>query len=110
MVQMALLGLLFWFCGGRTLFNFGLPQRGAVKPLNVPLQLDVGGEGGGGLQKPAIVEEAEDSAALLGKGIQDEAVLYSREKKARNQRWWRLSSEEVFQRQVSHHCRITGTC
>ena len=50
-----------------------------MKPLSVPspvFQLDVRGEwGGGGLQETAVVKEAEDSAALLSKGIQDETVL-----------------------------------
>lgn len=62
-----------------------------MKPLNLPrpvLQLDVGGEGGGrgggGVKKAAVVEEAEDSAALLGEGIQDETILCSRGRK--NQR------------------------
>ena len=78
---MALLGLLLWVCGGRALFWFG-----AVKPLDLPrpvLQLDVGGEGGGrggGLQETAVVEEAEDSAALLGEGIQDETILCGTER------------------------------
>lgn len=46
-----------------------------MKPLSVPwpvFQLNVrgdGGGGGGGLQETPIVEEAEDSAALLGEGI-----------------------------------------
>ena len=54
-----------------------------MRPLYRPwplLQLDVGGEGGGGLQEAAVVEEAEDSATLLGKGIQDETILYGRER------------------------------
>lgn len=85
---MALLGVVLRVCGGRALFRFGLPQRGAVKPLYLPrpvLQLDVrgegGGRGGGGVQKAAVVEEAEDSAALLGEGIQDETILCSRGRK-----------------------------
>lgn len=58
-----------------------------MKPLSV-LQLDVRGEGGGGrLQETAVVEEAEDSAALLGKGIQDETVFCSKEEKSGGQRW-----------------------
>lgn len=46
-----------------------------MKPLSVPwpvFQLNVrgdGGGGGGGLQETSVVEEAEDSAALLGEGI-----------------------------------------
>lgn len=47
-----------------------------MKPLSVPwpvFQLNVrgdgGGGGGGGLQETPVVEEAEDSAALLGEGI-----------------------------------------
>lgn len=82
---MALLGLLFRVCGGVALFGFRPPQRGAVKPLYLGwpvFQLDVrgeGGEGGGGLQETAVVKEAEDSTTLLGKGIQDETVLWSRE-------------------------------
>lgn len=58
-----------------------------MKPLYLRwpvFQLDVRGErggGGGGLQETAIVEEAEDSATLLGKGIKDETILCSRERK-----------------------------
>lgn len=46
-----------------------------MKPLSVPwpvFQLNVRGDGGGGggrLQETPVVEEAEDSAALLGEGI-----------------------------------------
>lgn len=90
---MALLGLLLWVCGGRALDRFGLPQWGAVKPLHLPrpvFQLDVRGEGGrgggGGLQETAVVEEAEDSATLLSKGIQDETILYGRERKGQEVR------------------------
>lgn len=45
-----------------------------MKPLSVAwpvFQLNVGGDGGGGggLQETPVVEQAEDSAALLGEGI-----------------------------------------
>ncbi len=92
LAQMALLGLLLWVCGGRALFRFGLAQRGVVKPLCIPrpiFQLDVRGEGGGGgrgLQETAVVEEVEDSATLLGKGIQDETILCRTEEKSSDQR------------------------
>lgn len=82
LVQMALLGLLLWVCGGGALLRFG-----AVETLDLPrtiFQLYVGvkrGRGGGGLQETAVVEEAEDSAALLGKGIQDKTIFYSRERR-----------------------------
>lgn len=50
-----------------------------MKALNVVsscFQLDARGEGGGwGLQEAAIIKEVKDSAALLGEGVQDEAVL-----------------------------------
>ena len=78
LVLMALLSLLSGVRGGRAVFGFGLPQGGgAVEPLGV-LQLDVGAEGGRRLQETPVVEEAEDSAALLSEGIQDEAVFCGR--------------------------------
>lgn len=76
---MALLGLFFGVGGGGALLGLQCRLRGAVKALNVVsscFQLDVGGEGGGrGLQEAAIIKEVKDSAALLGEGVQDEAVL-----------------------------------
>lgn len=92
LVQMALFGLVFRVRGGGALCRFG--QRGAVEPVHLPrpaFQLDVGREGRGrggrgGLQETAVVEEAEDSAALLSEGVQDEAVLYSVEETPRGQR------------------------
>lgn len=79
---MALLGLLVYVCGGGTLLRCRLPQRGAGKPLHLRstiLELDVRGErgrgGGGGLQETAVVEEAEDTATLLSKGIEDKTIL-----------------------------------
>lgn len=47
-------------------------------------QLDVRDKGARGLQKPAVVEEAEDSATLLGEGIQDEAVFYRKQRENRS--------------------------
>lgn len=80
MVQMATLGLVLGVGGGGgALLGLQIAPRGAVEPLNVVppvFQLDVGGEGGGrGLQEAAIVKKVEDSAALLGEGVQDETVL-----------------------------------
>lgn len=80
---MALLGLLVYICGGGALFRCRLPQGGAGKPLHLRstiLELDVRGErgrggGGGGLQETAVVEEAEDAATLLSKGIEDKTIL-----------------------------------
>lgn len=73
------MGLVFEAGGGRALLGLQLSLRGAAEPLSVVspvFQLDVGGEGGGrGFQETAIVKKVEDSAALLGEGVQDETVL-----------------------------------
>lgn len=62
-----------------------------MKPLRVSspfFQLDAGaqtggrGGRGGGLQEATVVEEAEDAATLLSKGIQDEAVLCDGERRS----------------------------
>lgn len=81
-VGVALLGppLLLRVGGG------GAPQRGAVDPLGLlgpVFQLD---GGAGRLQEAAVVEEAEDATALLGEGVQDEAVLCGAGERARGQR------------------------
>lgn len=84
--RIAPLGLLLLVHAGGALFRPGLSHRGTVKPLDLDwsiLQLDAGGEGGGGggrVQEASVVEEAEDSTALLGEGIKDETIL-CREKK-----------------------------
>lgn len=81
MVGGASLGLVLLVRAGRALLRSGLAQGGRVKTLHLHrpvLQLDAGGEGGSGggrLQEASIIQEAEDSAALLGEGVEDETVL-----------------------------------
>lgn len=80
-VGSAALALVLLVRAGGALLRSGLGQRGAGKTLDLHrsvLQLDAGGEGGSGggrLQETPVVQEAEDSAALLGEGVQDETVL-----------------------------------
>lgn len=75
------LGLVLLVRAGGALLGPGLDQGGAVKTLDLRrsvLQLDAGGKGGSGggrLQEASVVQEAEDSAALLGEGVEDETVL-----------------------------------
>lgn len=75
------LGLVLLVRAGGALLGSRLDQGGAVKTLDLHrpvFQLDARGEGrsgGGRLQEASVVQEAEDSAALLGEGVEDETVL-----------------------------------